>query len=171
MSVGSSVPRRQVVVAVVMFLLGWAGPSVPQWWQDYRMPRTWCESNLRLVHIVVHSLTKGRKVSSIDTQQLTVAMGKRFFVLNQAQEAYLLGRTQRYTGTEDGVASEGSTIVLSASSLVCHSDPDWAIKQVLSMPPAQGLEPSYRFFPNLHTVAYCPFHRLAVRTDGSIHKE
>lgn len=159
--------HQKLWVMTVAFLCGWASVSLQQWWQSRDYTRQACETNLRILYATIQTLASQGNLREVTVEQIALALrdGIRF---SPRMEAYVMGVPE---STEDAAKLRGTPLAGAQTALVCPSDPDFAIKAMLSRSPALGFESSYRLFPNLHTVAACPYHRHAVWTDGTIHGE
>lgn len=158
--------RHKVLVVMVAFLSGWASVSLQQWWQARDHARQACAGNLRILYATVQTLAPQGSARNATVEQIAVAL-RDGIRLSPKMEAYMMGLPELTEQSE----GKGTLIMGAQTVLVCPADPDFAVKAMLSRAPALGFESSYRLFPDLHTVASCPYHRHAVWTDGTIHRE
>lgn len=157
---------RQLVVAFAAFLAGWISVSLQGWWQARGHARQACTGNLRILYATVQTLAPQGNIRGVTVEQAAIAL-RNGIRLSPKMEAYAMGLPEP---SENG-EGRGAVFMGAQTVLICPSDPDFALKAMLSRAPALGFESSYRLFPNLHTVASCPYHRHAVWADGTIHKE
>lgn len=158
--------RPKVWVITIAFLSGWASVSLQQWWQARDHARQACLGNLRILYATVQTLAPQGNARNLTVEQIAIAL-RDGIRLSPKMEAYVMGLPEP---PEQG-EGRGALFMGAQTVLVCPADPDFAVKAMLSRAPALGFESSYRLFPDLHTVASCPYHRHAVWSDGTIHRE
>ncbi|MDW8322456.1 MAG: hypothetical protein RMM08_13945 [Armatimonadota bacterium] len=158
--------RQKVWVMTIAFLSGWTTVSLQQWWQARDHARQACIGNLRILYATVQTLAPRGNLQDVTVEQIAIAL-RDGIRLSPKMEAYVMGLPEPSEHTE----GKGAVFMGAQTVLVCPADPDFAVKAMLSRAPALGFESSYRLFPDLHTVASCPYHRHAVWTDGTIHRE
>jgi len=129
-------------------------------------PRVWvylepfyaCRYNLKALFILSRKLSKRYQVPFPPPVKLIKMATKKMVMLTEREVNYLK------------ISSEWvGTYVDFSLSLVCPRDPKYLLKVAMD---GQGLdyEPSYIWHPDNHTLAYCPYCRLAVLLDGKIEK-
>ncbi|GIV15777.1 MAG: hypothetical protein KatS3mg022_1212 [Armatimonadota bacterium] len=158
--------RQKMWVMTVAFLGGWTSVSLQQWWQARDSARQACEVNLRILYATVQTLAQQGNIRDVTVEQIAIAL-RDGIRLSPKLEAYIAGSPE----ASDDQHARGTLLMGAQTALVCPSDPDFAVKAMLSRSPALGFESSYRLFPDLHTVAVCPYHRHAVWSDGTLHRE
>lgn len=150
----------------IAFLSGWASVSLQQWWQARDHARQACIGNLRILYATVRTLAPRGNIRDVTVDEIAIAL-RDGIRLSPKMEAYVMGLPEPSEDKE----GRGAVFMGAQTVLVCPSDPDFAVKAMLSRAPALGFGSSYRLFPDLHTVASCPYHRHSVWTDGTIHRE
>lgn len=150
--------RRLVSVCAGSFLVGWLLMSSVQLWRVWRYPVMACKSSLQIVYVAARKVRKDLR-GTIPTQAVKRIL-RDGFRLDEADDKYLSeGRKPgRYVG---------SKVMSQQISLLCPSDPDFAVKVVMLKSPVLDFEPSYRWCPDDRTLAYCPYHHYALLRDDT----
>lgn len=158
--------RRQLLAGFIAFLAGWSTVSLRQWWENRNHPYEVCLTNLRIIYATFKTIAPAGNLRAVSVEEAALAL--RDGIRVPPKLVAYISRLPEPTADEQG---RGTLFMGAQTSLICPADPDFTIKAMLSRAPTLGFQSSYHFFPNLHTVAYCPYHRLSVWQDGTIHEE
>ncbi len=153
--------RRLFSVCAGSFLVGWLLMSSVQLWSVWHHPVRACRSSLQVVYVAAHKVKKDlRGTIPLESVKRILRDG---FRLDEEDDQYLSeGRKLgRYVG---------SRVISQQISLLCPSDPGFAVKVVMIKSPVLDFEPSYRWCPDDRTLAYCPYHHYAMLRDGTIER-
>lgn len=153
--------RRYLIVFVGMFLLGWMSTSGAQLWRLRHSPLESCRTSLRIIYLAAKGLEVGDSQSAVPLNQVKRKL-REGFRLTEEDDKYLFEGRQGRRG--------GSVIMSQQISLLCPSDPDFAVKTVMIKSPVLDFEPSYRWCPDDRTLAYCPHHHHALLKNGTIER-
>jgi hypothetical protein len=163
--------RAKVVIFLAASLAGWIAVSAWQWWQHRSDPFHACQTNLRVIYATLRTLAPDGNMRSVSVDHVAVAL-REGIRLSPGLDSYVIGvQNMPHEEASADRSARGVMMMGLQSALACPADPDYAVKVMMLGAPALGVESSYRFFPNMHTVASCPFHRIAVWNDGTIHRE
>lgn len=144
-------------MAVGMFVAGWFFVVLYRKAMTYEPPERQCERNLRTIYVA------SRKLPLQDRGSMEAVRGvlSRQFLVTKQEDEYLYPEGSEHYLSYDGPRLE---------ALLCEEDPEYGRKIGLAVSAILDFEPSYTFAPDPATVAYCPFHRLALTPDGRIKK-
>lgn len=158
--------RRQLLTGLVAFIAGWGTASLREWWGSRDQPYEACRANLRIIYATFKTLAPAGNLRAVSVEDAAIALRDGIRIPPKLA-AYIF----RLSEPSDGEQGRGTVLAGAQTVLICPADPDFVVKAMLSRAPTLGFQSSYHFFPDLHTLAHCPFHRLSVWQDGTFHKE
>lgn len=152
---------RVIVVGALIFLVTFCLATGRLWlrWQGESIVNPACPYNLKALWLVA------RLCSTKDHFPFPPPLPviQRFWV-DSGQGVLVTPEMQKFLGLS--TRSEGTYIDF-RGILLCARDPNYLLKMAKM---TQGLpyEPSYRWRPDVRTLAECPYCRLAISLDGKL---
>jgi hypothetical protein len=117
-----------------------------------------CRSHLRCLYIASRKLPAAERRPSPSLSGVWRNLARGFLLL-EADQQYLAPGQRGYVVAESGPM---------VWCLLCEGDPRYGLKIGPALAGDSDFSTSFTWCPDARTLAYCPYHRFAVRRDGVI---